>query len=356
MNGGPAGVGATAPHFGISAYDIPLAEVGVLAARAEELGFDRISLGEHLVAPTERRTPYPYAAGSNAYVTYSPADAASAISDPFVLLSWIAARTTRLRVATGIHLVASTHPLLTARACVTLQTLAGGRFELGVGAGWMAEELEAVGVPFGERASRAAEALEVVEAALRGGPIEHHGRHFAFSGVAVTPRPVAVPIVVGGTSPAALRRAARFGDGWYSTPADDVARCVELRARIEALRAEVGRADRPFAYHVRLHDATPEGAARYVEAGFTDLTIGHADLWPKAEGLDLAAKLDRLEACAEAFGIGAPYPAGSGGRGASVPGPVPVPATGDRDAGWGGGSPAAVGAGARGVDGEERRP
>ena len=138
-------------------------------------------------------------------------DPRTELLDPWVFLGAVAAATKRLRLATGMYIAPLRHPLITARAAATLHEVSDGRFMLGVGAGWLREEFAALDVPFDERGSRLDETIEILRMGWRGGPFEFHGTHFDLGPVQVSPRPMAIPLVLGGNTGPALRRAAVCG-------------------------------------------------------------------------------------------------------------------------------------------------
>ncbi len=160
----------------------------------------------------------------------------SRLFDLFTVIGAIGARTQRLTVATGIYLLPLRSPVLTALAAATAQELTGGRLCLGVGSGWLPEEFEALGVPFARRGALLDEYIDVVRAALAGGAFEHHGDAVDVGPVQVTREPVGLPIVIGGVTERAVRRAALRGDGWYNPSTTSLSECARLRDRIEALR------------------------------------------------------------------------------------------------------------------------
>jgi probable F420-dependent oxidoreductase len=198
---------------------------GVLrvARHAEDLGFDHVAVGNRLL------------------------DSGFGLdTDPFVLLSAVAGATTRLRLLTSV-LVAPYYPaLVLANQASTLDVVSGGRLILGVGTGWNTDEFDAVGVPARERGARTNDHLEAARALWTRRPADFDGPftklHAAHLGVPpVTPG--GPPVWVGGHSDAALRRALRFGDGWYGTGAD-AADITDVRRRLRGLAAGAGDADR----------------------------------------------------------------------------------------------------------------
>ena len=283
-------------EVGLSVYDVTATDLVALAGAAETAGFRTLWLGEHVVAPVEYSAEHPTAAtATNTSHLRRIVDPSTRLIDPLVALAAAAAVTERIVLATGIYLVALRHPLGVARMTLTLQDLAGGRFALGVGSGWLAEEFAALGVPFQERRSRYEEAIGVLRAAWAGGEVSSAGPHHPFAPVVVTPRPVTVPLILGGNTEPALRRAARDGDGWFSSgnPTFDEAR--RLRDRLAVLCREAGR-ERPLPVHFRMAGRDPADLARYRDDGFEHVTIWAQQVWPS--GGDVASKEGRFAAAA----------------------------------------------------------
>jgi probable F420-dependent oxidoreductase len=283
-------------EVGLSVYDIAGTELVALGAAAEAAGFSTLWLGEHVVLPVDYSAEHPTTgATTNRSHLARIIDPATTLLDPLVALSAVAAVTDRIQLATGIYLVALRHPLAVARMTLTLQDIAGGRFMLGVGSGWLEEEFAALGVPFGERRARFEEALGVLRAAWGGGEISFAGRHVAFEHVMVTAEPVQVPLILGGNTEPALRRAAATGDGWFSSGNPTFDEAVRLRARLDELADEVGRSARLPVY-VRMAGRDRAELDRYAEHGFDHVTVWANQLWP-AHG-PLAEKQDRFAAAA----------------------------------------------------------
>jgi probable F420-dependent oxidoreductase len=287
-------------RISLSVYDLPVRDLLDLAVAADEFGFEGIWLGEHLVLPHGYASEHPTTGQSGHRQRTGPiVDPATELVDPVAALSAAGAYTARLKLATGIYLLPLRHPLVTARAACTVQEIAGGRFMLGVGAGWLQEEFAALGVPFAERGSRLEESLEVLRAAWRGGPFEHHGTHYDFGPVQVTPRPVTVPVVLGGNSDRALRRAVRLGDNWFSSGTPSFDEALSLRDRIAALSAEHGRTT-PLRTYIRVPQADPRLLRRYATEGFTDLVVWADQVWPKG---DISTKRRTLSEAAQRLGL-----------------------------------------------------
>jgi probable F420-dependent oxidoreductase len=229
---------------------------------ADRLGFDSVWVPEHLVMPVSADAS-PFAGEAHA-----PFPPDTPFPEPFAFLAFLAARTSRIRLATHVYNIGLRHPFTTARAVTTLDVVSRGRADFGVGASWLAEEWEATGLDFASRGRRVDEALAVCRRLWSEPTVEHHGEFFDFAPVAFEPKPVQrpwPPIHVGGDGPAALRRAALVGDGWVPMNhrleqlAEPIARMAELRAGI----GRPGRVEVTFWGPVR--DATDFD--RYAAAG-----------------------------------------------------------------------------------------
>ncbi|MEU4128487.1 LLM class F420-dependent oxidoreductase [Streptomyces wuyuanensis] len=199
-----------------------------IARVADRAGFAYIGVCDHVAIPLRL-------AGAMSTVWY----------DPVATLSFLAAATERVRLLSHVAVVGLRHPLVTAKQYATLDHLSGGRLVLGVGAGHVREEFEAVGADFDGRGAVLDETVDALRAAL--GPEEFPsftGKHFAFEGLGQRPRPAQarVPLWVGGSSPAAVRRAALKGDGWLpqGDPRDRLPRQI---TRLRTLRAGAGIED-----------------------------------------------------------------------------------------------------------------
>jgi probable F420-dependent oxidoreductase len=279
-------------EVGLSVYDLPTGELVELAAAADELGFGSLWLGEHLLNPVGYASEHP-TQGTAAHEHHTGPIVASTteLVDPLVALAAAAARTTRIRLATGIYLLPLRHPLLTARAAATLHDVSGGRFSLGVGAGWLREEFDALEVPFDGRGQRVEESIAVVRAALSGEPFTHVGKVFRLAPMQVTSRATPVPIVCGGNTEVALRRAALLADAWFASGTPSLADAVAMRARIHEIRDAHGLRT-PFRTYVRV--ARPDAGllAEYRAAGLDDVVVWADQVW---DGDGLVAKRRALE-------------------------------------------------------------
>jgi probable F420-dependent oxidoreductase len=289
-------------RIGLTAYDIAAPAFNELAIAADRAGFASLWLGEHVVLPVAYASEHPSTALADAgHITGPVVAPDTELVDPLVQLGSAAALTTRIELATGIFVVPLRHPLAVARSTCTVQELASGRFVLGVGFGWLQEEFAALDVPFRERVSRFEEALDILRIAWRGGSIEHSGRHFRISGVQVTSRPTAVPLILGGNSEPALDRAVRRGDGWFASGTPTFEAAVQLKAGIERRHADSPRQGEPFRVIFRLPDINPRTVARYAEAGFEEVLVWADQVWdvdaPADERADRLAETARRLGC-----------------------------------------------------------
>jgi probable F420-dependent oxidoreductase len=202
-----------------------------VAEAAEAGGFDTIWTVEHVVVPSGYESPYPYDASGKMAGGAEEFD----LPDPLVWLTWAAAKTSRIRLATGILILPQRNPVVTAKELATLDHLSGGRLSVGVGAGWLAEEFDALGVPFDDRGRRLDEYVAVMRALWSGGKTSFDGEFFQFRDCISRPRPAqgSIPVIVGGDSAAAARRAGRLGDGYFpgGSSIEHIAERVELAKR-----------------------------------------------------------------------------------------------------------------------------
>lgn len=185
------------------------AELGRVAERE---GFESVWTVEHVIFPEQYESAYPYSSSGK-----MAGDSSVSLPDPLVWLTWVAAHTTTLHLGTGILILPQRNPLVLAKETATLDVLSGGRLRLGIGVGWLEEEFDALGVPFANRGHRADEYIDVLHTLWDEDNVSFQGEFVDFDRVAVNPKPVngRVPIVVGGHSVAAARRAGLLGDGFF---------------------------------------------------------------------------------------------------------------------------------------------
>ena len=259
-----------------------------VARKADELGFDSIWVGHHILPPMRIPSTYPYAAsGQPPFTPESP------WYDPWVELSYLAAGTSRLRLGTSVFVLPMVDPFSTARAVATLDVVSGGRAVLGIGVGWMKDEFDVLGIDFKTRLSRTEETVRLLRLLWTEDRVEFRGRHFSVGPVTFNPKPVQrpIPIHVGGDSDAALRRAARIGDGWIGVWYD-VDRAREHVARLRQLLGEEGRETVPFEITIQSSaPLTPDAVKRLDELGVHRLKVRPWSQWPDAiEGMERFAE------------------------------------------------------------------
>ena len=240
-----------------------------MAKRADELGFESIWVPEHLVFPTKVTSQYPYNPEAGPPLPTTP------LFDPLIALTYVAAVTSRVQLGTGVYILPLRHPIITARAVASLDVLSQGRVLLGIGVGWLKEELEAVDSDFENRGPRTDEIVEVMRRLWTEPTVAHDGKFYSFPEVGFEPKPVRspVPILVGGETGPALRRAARIGDGWFGmghTPDK-----VRDRVRhLQSLREDAGRGGEPLEITVQCAvPPTVENFRKYEDAGVDRVTL-----------------------------------------------------------------------------------
>ncbi len=215
-----------------------------LGERAEELGFFAVSCSDHIVIPETSEAPYPYSVTKKA--TFPPD-----CIELFTALSFLAAKTSKVKLMTSIMVLPHRNPVLAAKILASLDVFSGGRVIVGAGAGWLEEEFVALGVPPFKERGRVSEEYINVFRTLWGTEISSfEGTFTNFSSVVLSPKPVQgarIPIWVGGESPGAMRRAARVGDGWYPTinnPSRDLGKLTNLQKAVTEFRNMVKDAGR----------------------------------------------------------------------------------------------------------------
>jgi len=229
----------------------PFSDPGVmahLAQAAERCGFESLWAPDHSAIPDGHQSKCPYTPDGEI-----PGGPDAALNEPIAALSYVAAVTSKIKLGTGIMILPQRHPFYVAKEVATLDLVSKGRAILGIGSGWCSEEFAAHGLDFHQRGKRTDEAMQAVRALWREDPSTFKGTHFSFERIRSFPKPVqkgGVPIVVGGHSRAAARRAARFGDGFYPlTPIvgidvstiDFIKEIKDLIAMLKEECAKVGR-------------------------------------------------------------------------------------------------------------------
>ncbi len=248
--------------------------IEAVAGAAEAAGFSTLWVGEHVVMFDRSRSRYPYSAEGEIPV---PADADWL--DPFVCLSFAAAATSTIAIATGVLLLPEHNPVLVAKQAASLDSLSGGRLTLGVGVGWSREEFAALGVPFEHRGRRTAEYIAAIREIWEQDAASFSGEFVEFEAIRVYPKPARgrrLPVVFGGNSEPALRRVAELGDGWYGF---NLAGVEEVAERVGRLRAHCRDANRDFGeltIAAAVNGAAPSDLAELERLGVTELVLVQA--------------------------------------------------------------------------------
>lgn len=267
-----------------------------LARFCEELGFHGVSYGDHLVTTREQVDQYLYQEDGN--VLWNPD---THWPDPWVITAALAQATTRLNFLTSIYILPLRDPLSAAKAVSTAAYLSSDRVSLGVGIGWQKAEFEMCGQDFHTRGKRTNEMLELLPQLMSGDMVEFHGEFYDLPALKMSPgTKQPVPILVGGYSPAAMRRAANY-DGWMATlhDEDDI---YPLLDALQAIRREAGTQDKPFEIWSGVKNPGDGTHERLAEAG---VTMVNGTNFLDADGRTTLSSIDdkkrRIEAFAKAF-------------------------------------------------------
>lgn len=267
-------------------------QLTALAPIAERLGFTGVVLPDHVALPEKAASSYPY--------SEYELDPRAPFLDPWPAITAMAAVTTRLRFATYVYILPMRDPFSVAKSLATTSILSQGRVALGLGVGWLAEEMEVLGHAFAGRGARSDEMIEIMQRLWRDGSAEYHGQHFDFARVHAEPRPAhPIPLYVGGHTEAAIRRAARL-DGWMGLDfaLDAIPAVVE---RIRRARAEAGQAAAPFEIILSPRaEPSRELYRRLEDAGVTGVIL---PAWSLMTGdhQSVDAKRRQMESFAERF-------------------------------------------------------
>jgi probable F420-dependent oxidoreductase len=262
--------------------------IRAVAIAAEAAGFATLWSGEHVVMVDEPASRYPYSPDGQIAVP-----AAADWLDPLLGLSYTAAVTSRIELATGVLLLPEHNPVLAAKQAATLDVLSGGRLTLGVGIGWSAEEFAALGIEFRRRGPRTAEYVAAMRALWADDVASFSGEFVRFDAVRVNPKPVRarrIPVVVGGNSDAALKRVAAFGDGWYGFNLT-VDAALERAAALAGHCRQQGRSLDELTVAVALTDGSPAALPELAQAGVTEVVVVDS---PPAGPADAAAWVTNL--------------------------------------------------------------
>ena len=267
----------------VAPYAVP-EYIRTLGVTAESAGFSSLWVGEHVVLFDEYESAYPLAEDGK-----MPGDIEDNVElEPFSTLAYLAAHTSRIRIGTGVCVLPQRNPVYTAKEAANVDWLSGGRLNLGIGVGWLAEEYGALGVSFERRGARCTSYIEVLKRLWCDTVSEYEDEFYSLPACRFYPKPVQKPhppIIVGGNSDAALRRAAELGQGWYALGLSP----EQLAPRIEKLEALLARRNRPgdtvavFASPYP-HEYDREMVRQYKELGVDELVL-----------LDFAPTVNELE-------------------------------------------------------------
>ena len=265
-----------------------------VAVQAEALGLDSLWMGEHVVLFDEMEFGYPGSPDGKLPIPHG-----GGLPDTVVTLSFVASHTSKIRFGTGVTLIPQRNPVYTANEFATLDYLSGGRVDMGIGVGWCKEEVEACGFDFGDRGERCDEILDIFKKVWTEDEASHDGKHFQFSKLRMDPKPVQnphIPLIIGGYSPAAMRRCAKYGDGWlgfglnteYSKPAiDNVAKAIEAE----------GRSMDDFEIIITPGSVTPDDIKAYEDMGVDRVVPLLVDPNPEAAKRRFGELEDLMAAC-----------------------------------------------------------
>ncbi|MFW2387291.1 MAG: TIGR03619 family F420-dependent LLM class oxidoreductase [Polyangiales bacterium] len=265
-----------------------------LAQAAEEVGFDAFVIPDSIAYPEVSDSKYPYTPdGSREFLDGAP------FIDPFILAATLAAATKTLRFHTFVVKLPIRHPVLVAKQAASVAVMSGNRFSLGVGLSPWPEDFEICDVPWKARGKRMNEMMEMIRGLTTGEFFSYEGDTFQLQSIKMSPTPSEpIPILVGGHSDAALRRAVRLGDGWMHAGGDQSELEAMIR-RIKALRKELGVEGRPFEIHAASYLALlPDGLRQLEDLGVTDAVIGFRPPY-QADTTTLETKLQSIQMYAD---------------------------------------------------------
>ena len=276
--------------FAIPLSMLPIEEIQPLGIAADQIGYDYIAVSDHLIHPENFSVPYPYT--DDGSVRWEPG---TDWPDPINTLSLLAGATKKIQFYTSVYVLPARNPMRVAKEIATLSSLSGGRFDLGIGMGWMPEEFLAGGQEFRKRGKRADEMIEVMKLLWTGEMVSFEGEFFKFETLEMLPAPMQdIPIFVGGFSEPALNRAANH-DGWIS----DMHSLEELKVLINKIEDKRSKAGKKNDYeHICFScwDAfSLEGFSKMKEAGVTTMTTYPWMLYGVMNDAPLAEKIEAME-------------------------------------------------------------
>lgn len=274
--------------FGISLFPLRPEQMIDVTKKAEELGFDSVWLGEHVVTPWHSESKFPYA--DEQKDSHDNFHGGLPFYDPYAVLGYLAAVTSTIRLAVSVSIVPLHDPFRLARSATTLALFSKDRFVFGMGGGWLKEEFDIMEKDFSTRGKRFNETLDVMNSLFTEQVTEYDGEVLKVPPVGMVPKPqTPPPYVFGGHSKAALKRAAKYGSGWLASEAtpEELAPLVEM---LQAFREQEGRADLPFEISCHMNEKPSASLIQaYEEVGVQRLVVRN---WEKGrEAMDGLVKM-----------------------------------------------------------------
>jgi probable F420-dependent oxidoreductase len=255
-------------------------DLSAILEMAERVGFASVMVADHIILPTKIESAYPYTVKGN-FVSESEC------FEQLALMSFVAGRTETLRIVSSVMIVPHRNPLFNAKALATIDALSGGRVTMGIGVGWLEEEFRALdAADFKHRGAVTDEYVDIFKRLWTGEPVAYKGRFYSFEEVVCHPRPVqrpGPPIWIGGHSNPALRRVARFGDGWHPVGATAASPLPpdEMRQKLKEIERLMTAEGRDFSqlqvsYKAPIYDGgvPPKGEERRLFTGGADAALG----------------------------------------------------------------------------------
>jgi probable F420-dependent oxidoreductase len=250
-------------------FMVPPEEHREIASVADAWGWDSIQVADAPFFPEVVSVPYPYTPDGS---RFWPLDVP--VLDPWIAITNMAVLTKRIRFLPSVLRLAVRQPLLEAKSLCSVAAVTNGRLALGVGLAWMPEEFKWLGQDMKTRGARQDEAIQILRLLMKGGMQEFHGKYYDFDRLTMAPVPKKpVPIYVGGTTPPAMKRAARLGDGWVSV-IHNKEEVPQVIAELNVYRREYGRDKEPFDIMMHCPNADSiDDIRRLEELGVTDLQV-----------------------------------------------------------------------------------
>jgi probable F420-dependent oxidoreductase len=271
------------------------AQYGPLAKAAEDAGWHSFIVPDSICYPEVSDSKYPYTPdGDRRFLDNKP------FIEPFTLIPAMGAVTSKIRYTTFVVKLPIRNPVLVAKQATSVAVLTNNRFGFGVGSSPWPDDFRITASDWKSRGKRMDEMIEIIRGLTRGGFYEFHGKHYDIESIKICPVPTEpIPILIGGHSEPALKRAARIGDGWMHA-GGDTAELGRLITRLNELRREYGREREPFEVHVISFDAyNVDGVHQLEEMGVTDAIVGFRNPYLGPDTIPLELKIDALRRFAD---------------------------------------------------------